>query len=299
MAAQHPVGDLLRRAQRVHTARWTREFCGELTGPQYAVLSVLTGTPRLGQRAAGELASLDRSSAADVMARLQRNGWVSRTRDDADGRQIRLALTAAARAALPGVTARVRLVQEALLDPLPPRARGPFLAALAAVAYAGDPPPPSDSGATGAAGAALALPLPAAPGHLIRRAEQLHRAHWNARVGTVLTPAQYRLLDCLSRHPEMDQSTAGEACSLDRATTVEIVARLARRDLIVVERDPADRRRRLPGPTDRARELLASVTPAAERLEQDLLRPLGLAAAGAFVAALRRLVDATAAHAAQ
>ena len=68
------AGHLVRRAQQVHTALWTAEFDGDLTGPQYALLSALSRQPSLDQRSAGRRASLDKSTAADVVARLQRSG---------------------------------------------------------------------------------------------------------------------------------------------------------------------------------------------------------------------------------
>jgi hypothetical protein len=55
------VGHLLRRAQQVHTALWSGEFAGDLTGPQYALLSALTQGPVVDPATAGRQ---DRKSVA-------------------------------------------------------------------------------------------------------------------------------------------------------------------------------------------------------------------------------------------
>src|SRR3712207_5904930 len=117
------MGHLLRRAQQVHTALWAREFNGDLTGPQYALLSVLARAGGVDQRSAGRLASLDKSTAADVIARLQRNGWLGREKDPSDGRRNVLFLSTPARAALQQITVRAAQIQRQLLEPLTPEDR--------------------------------------------------------------------------------------------------------------------------------------------------------------------------------
>src|SRR3954462_8890065 len=131
------IGHLLRRTQQVHTALWARAFNGDLTGPQYALLSALTEEGAVDQGSAGRLASLDKSTAADVIARLQRNGWLARERDPSDARRNLLSLTAPARAALLQIPPRVADIQRELLEPLAPADRQWFIEALARVAYEG------------------------------------------------------------------------------------------------------------------------------------------------------------------
>jgi len=86
-------GHLVRCAQQVHSALWHAEFGGEPTSPQYAVLSALSVHQDIDQRTAGELTSLEKSNIADVVARLERRGWVTRVRDAEDGRRNLLRLT--------------------------------------------------------------------------------------------------------------------------------------------------------------------------------------------------------------
>lgn len=279
------VGHLIRRAQQVHTGLWVSEFGGELTGPQYAVLSVLTRRSELDQRSAGQLASLDKSSAADVMARLQRGGWLGRDRSAPDSRRNVVALTAVARVALRYITPRVLVVQNALLAPLSTAERRWFTSNMAQVAYAGSPPV-SDAGAMRDD---AALPLETAAGHLVRRAEQVHRLRWAQQVGAGITPAQYGLLSALAWHPGIDQSAAGDRASLDKSTTADVIRRLARRGYVAVARDERDRRRKLLALTSVARRDLTVMTPGVELVQADLLQPLPAAAAERLVACLHAI----------
>jgi DNA-binding MarR family transcriptional regulator len=273
------IGHLLRRTQQVHTSLWARAFDGDLTGPQYAVLSVLTEKAAVDQGSAGRLASLDKSTAADVIARLERNGWLARERDPADGRRYLLSLTAPARSGLRHITPRAADVQRQLLDPLGVTDREWFVHTLALVAYGG-PPPASDTGS----GADRALPLTTTPGHLVRRSEQLHGVYWTRRVGAALTPSQYGVLSALAWNSPIDQGSAGELASLDKSSTADIIARLVRRGLVGRAPDEHDRRRKLLVLTPEALATLDDVTPAVTLVQRDLTAPLE-------AADTRRLVD--------
>src|SRR5438552_15504439 len=81
------------------------------------------------------------------------------------------------------------------------------------------------------------------PGHLIRRAQQVHYWLWNAQVSSEVTSPQFAVLYALRADKNIDQKTLGERVSLDRSTTAERVARLTARGLVVRFRDPRDARR--------------------------------------------------------
>src|SRR5438477_192430 len=81
------------------------------------------------------------------------------------------------------------------------------------------------------------------PGHLIRRAQQVHYWLWNAQVSGEVTSPQFAVLYALRAEKNIDQKTLGERVSLDRSTTAEVVARLKSRGLIQRFRDPRDGRR--------------------------------------------------------
>ncbi len=262
------VGHLIRRSQQVHTSLWGQELGGEITGPQYAVLSALTNAA-VDQRSAGQIASLDKSTAADVVVRLERTGWLARQRDSVDRRRYLLTLSAPAKTALRHITPRVAEVQRKLLEPLAPDDRKRIVEALARIAYEGTPPgPPASADET------AALPLATTPGHLIRRSEQLHGIYWARRVGTGITPPQYALMSAVAWNDQIDQSTAGELASLDKSSTTDILARLTRRGLVTSTPDPEDRRRKFVVLSAEARVVLDEVTPAVESVQRDVLAPL-------------------------
>jgi MarR family transcriptional regulator, lower aerobic nicotinate degradation pathway regulator len=279
------AGHLIRRAQQIHTAIWSHELDGDLTGPQYALLSALSRKSGVDQQTAGRLASLDKSTTANIVERLQRRGWVRRGRDARDGRRNVLSLTSTAKARLPEITARVEVVQERLLQPLGPGLRRGFVTVLGRLAYQGTVPAPADDQDD----KIPVLGLGVAPGHLLRRAEQVHGLLWSHHILGLLTPTQYALLCCLAWRPATDQTAAGELASLDKSSTADIVARLRRRNWLLDTRDPTDRRRKLLVLTRQAYDALAEVTPAVQIVQRRLLEPLSPAEQDQAVNLLRRI----------
>jgi DNA-binding MarR family transcriptional regulator len=278
------LGHLLRRAQQVHTAIWSEEFSGDLTGPQYALVSAVASTPMLDQRSAGRLASLDKSTAADVVARLQRNGWIACESHPADRRRKTLALTAVARAALREVTPKAQRVQNRLLTPLGPANQRALIRLLGAIAFRGAPTP-KDIPRTGPP----VLALSTTPGHLIRRAEQEHGAAWAQHTGRTMTPSQYALLCALAWNPAIDQTAAGELASLDKSSAADIVSRLTRRGWIMTEPDPSDRRRKLLRLAAEAVAVLTETTPKVGHVQHDLVEHLTATDADRLTRLLRRV----------
>ncbi|MDX3224410.1 MarR family winged helix-turn-helix transcriptional regulator [Streptomyces sp. ME19-01-6] len=88
----HP-GHLARRLQQAHSLLWGAMVSEETTSPQFAVLNALVEKPDIDQRTLSEHVHLDRSTIADVVARLDRRGLVERVRDPRDGRRNVLKLT--------------------------------------------------------------------------------------------------------------------------------------------------------------------------------------------------------------
>lgn len=262
-------GHLIRRAQQVHTAIWAEEFGGDLTGPQYALVSVVAGAALLDQRSAGQQASLDKSTAADVVARLQRNGWITCEVHLADRRRKMLALTPVARSALREITPRARRVQQRLLAPLGPAEQRSLTGLLATIAFADGVRPQLPP-----AGGPPALDLSVTPGHLIRRAEQAHGVLWTENIGKAMTPSQYALLCAVARHPAIDQTAAGEVASLDKSSAADVVSRLVSRHWIGAVADAADRRRKLLHATADALAVLRETTPKVRLVQQGLAEPL-------------------------
>ena len=89
---QHP-GHLLRRSLQVMNLLWNEEVSHAITSPQFAALNALHCEPKLDQRTLGQRISLDRSTMADVVARLSARGLIRTERDFRDGRRKTITLT--------------------------------------------------------------------------------------------------------------------------------------------------------------------------------------------------------------
>jgi DNA-binding MarR family transcriptional regulator len=110
-----------------------------------------------------------------------------------------------------------------------------------------------------------------APGHLIRRAEQVHRTLWSQYVGDSLTSAQFAILVSLERRPEVDQRTLAESVSLDSSTLADVCRRLEERGLIERSRDAADGRRYTLRSTADGARLRRELTAGVRRVGTELL----------------------------
>ncbi|MFT4065460.1 MarR family winged helix-turn-helix transcriptional regulator [Paraburkholderia sp.] len=108
------TGSLVRRAQQRHVAIWLNEVSTEVTSVQYAALVVLRQMPGINQRQLGDELDLDRSTIADLVARMVRNGLVERTDDPADKRSYVLFLTATGKKQLVTLRPRVERVEHIL-----------------------------------------------------------------------------------------------------------------------------------------------------------------------------------------
>lgn len=88
----HP-GHLMRRALQAMNLLWDHEVSHVITSPQFAALNALYGEPAIDQRTLGERISLDRSTMAEVVARLSVRGLINTARDSHDGRRKTIRLT--------------------------------------------------------------------------------------------------------------------------------------------------------------------------------------------------------------
>lgn len=251
----------------------------EPTGPQFAVLSAVLRCPEMDQRAAGLAASLDKSSTAEIVRRLVRNGWLTIVPDESDGRRKLLKVTRPAGAALKELTSAVGQVQRELLSPLDRRSAGRFVSDLALLAYEGFPPPPLPESSYLAAG----LELSATPGYLLRRAQQMHTAQWATQFDGELTGPQYAVLCALAVNGGADQATIGEAAALDKSTVAEVVDRLIARQLVAAAPDPVDRRRKRLDLTADAVTELDRFTKVAQDVQANLMNFLPSAARARFL----------------
>ncbi|WP_405455417.1 MarR family transcriptional regulator [Streptomyces sp. NBC_00101] len=121
---------------------------------------------------------------------------------------------------------------------------------------------------------ARALELHQYVGHLIRRAEQVHTSLWFRHVSRDITSQQFAVLNALRREPGIDQRTLAQHTSLDRSTVNQMVRRLVGQGHLSQVRDDGDRRRTLLSLTADGSELLDSLIPPAERVNEQLLQSL-------------------------
>ena len=130
------------------------------------------------------------------------------------------------------------------------------------------------------------------PGHLIRRAQQVHYWLWNAEVSPEVTSPQFAVLYALRAEKNIDQKTLGERVSLDRSTTAEVVARLKARGLIQRIRDPRDARRNLLRLTAAGLRTTERLIPKAVRLNRLLVSVLSEREQSELLRMLNLVVDA-------
>ncbi|GAA3734487.1 MarR family winged helix-turn-helix transcriptional regulator [Streptomyces tremellae] len=133
----HP-GHLARRLQQAHTLLWSTLVSEETTSPQFAVLNALTEKPDIDQRTLGEEVRLDRSTVADVVARLARRGLVERVRDPLDGRRNVLRATAEGARVHRRLVARTEAMNRVFLAPLDEHERETLLRLIGRVAEAAE-----------------------------------------------------------------------------------------------------------------------------------------------------------------
>jgi len=133
--------------------------------------------------------------------------------------------------------------------------------------------------------------LATAPGHLIRRAQQMHTAIWGEVVDTGLTGVQFAVLAALETAPDLDQRTLGERISLDTSSLADVCRRLADRGLIERRRDTVDTRRNLLRNTPAGSELLARTAPQVDEVGRRLVEHLDPAEQREVIALLAKLID--------
>lgn len=121
-------GHLFRRAQQ-RAVDIFRQHVGEngLRPRQLAVLVTVNQNPGISQADLVKLSGIDRSTVAEMVARLARNGLLTRTRTKDDQRANRLTITEAGIKALEQSLPSAQRAQEEIMAPVPPEERARFL----------------------------------------------------------------------------------------------------------------------------------------------------------------------------
>lgn len=131
-------GHLLRRAQQYAHDLYAKEVGASPTPRQFEVLHTVSRNEGLSQTDLVRATGIDRSTLADMIARMIKKGLLSRKRTKADARANAVSITPAGKRMLSGAVARVGRAEKAALAVLPASQRAGFVRALSAYAAALD-----------------------------------------------------------------------------------------------------------------------------------------------------------------
>lgn len=114
-----------------------------------------------------------------------------------------------------------------------------------------------------------------APGHLIRRAQQLAVAIFmDETAGFDVTPVQFAILNALMDDPGEDQTTLSGRVAFDPATFGSVIGRLEAKGWVKRQADPDDKRRKLLWATAEGEQLALKMKRAVSRAQQRIVGPL-------------------------
>ena len=129
-----------------------------------------------------------------------------------------------------------------------------------------------------------------APGHLIRRAQQIAVAEFTrATVDHDVTPVQFAFMHAMLQTPGVDQITLAKQVAFDAATSGSVIGRLEAKGWVRRESDTDDRRRKLLWITPAGAQVARSLKRAATRAQQRILEGLDPGERVQFVALLEKL----------
>lgn len=132
-------GHLLRRAQQFAHDLYSKEVGSSGPTPrQYEVLHVVASNPGLSQTDLVNATGIDRSTLADMIARMIKKGLLSRSRTKEDARANAVGITAAGKKMLTAANPKVAKAEDAALAVLPKTQQAAFMKALGAYAAALD-----------------------------------------------------------------------------------------------------------------------------------------------------------------
>ena len=130
-----------------------------------------------------------------------------------------------------------------------------------------------------------------APGHLVRRAQQIAVALFMAELaGEDVTPVQFAILNAVMDTPGIDQVTLAGRVALDAATSGSVIGRLESKGWIKREPHEIDRRRKLLWLTPAGHSATLQMKTAVERVQENLLKPLSQDESEHLAALLTKLV---------
>ena len=135
----HRPGFLIRRLHQIHLAMFAEE-CGAfaITPVQFSILSVAAAQPGLEQARLGYAVGVDRTTLANVVARLEARALLVRVPGTTDRRLKHVSLTQEGLDLLDRIEAPARRAHVRTIEALPAAERDAFLRALAKLVEAGN-----------------------------------------------------------------------------------------------------------------------------------------------------------------
>jgi DNA-binding MarR family transcriptional regulator len=109
---------------------WSEEVSRTITSPQFAVLNALLLEPNVDQRTLGDRVALDRSTVAEIVARLTSRKLIRWNRNATDGRRKTIQLTSRGEMALQELIPRTHRMTRRLVGPLQPAEQAELLRLL-------------------------------------------------------------------------------------------------------------------------------------------------------------------------
>ena len=130
-----------------------------------------------------------------------------------------------------------------------------------------------------------------APGHLIRRAQQIAVAEFaRATADLDVTPVQFAFMSAMLDTPGVDQITLAKQVAFDAATSGSVIGRLEAKGWVRREADTQDRRRKLLFVTPEGAAALAGMYAAVAQAQRNMLAPLAAKDQEVFMRLLAQLV---------
>ncbi|HOZ29190.1 MAG TPA: MarR family transcriptional regulator [Hyphomonadaceae bacterium] len=130
---------LLRRAEQFAAETFLQaELPDGVTLRQTVLLAAIAESEGASQSNLVGATGVDRSTLAEMMARMEQKGFIVRSAAEDDGRAKSVSLTSQGRRRLEGALPTMRLVDKALLEALPANRRASFKATLLVLAKAAD-----------------------------------------------------------------------------------------------------------------------------------------------------------------
>lgn len=135
------------------------------------------------------------------------------------------------------------------------------------------------------------LDVATAPGHLIRRAQQIAVAIFAEHLAAAdITPVQFAILNALRDTPDIDQVSLAKRVAFDPATSGSVIGRLEAKGWLRRQSHATDRRRKLLVITPQGVQALDSMQDAVAQVQAQILAPLSRDEQRQFVDLLARLV---------